>query len=587
MWVSDWCHVTMSRGRRALPVGVTLLVVSGVLSAQAPSGPPVLDHFSVPERHITGHVLGSPGELAVPSSVDWLNGKLVVIDRKASEVIVVLDANSGRILRRFGRHGAGPGEFTGAWTVLIRDRAEESFWIFDTSLRRVTHVNLRTDFQRGSFVPSGIVRLEGGQELTTPQWIASGDLVSTGLLAKGLLLRMDSTGGRPTPIGTFAFGDPRMPAAVRQQGYDLHLSVDSSLRRLILVSPLSDRLQVLDVAGRTEVSAQRPFGFDPVFRVAGKYGLDAALTKATRNGYLSVEPTSSHLFVLYSGRLEGVYQGDAGYGRHVLVFNWSGRLLTVLALDVDALDIAVSPDERTLFAVRHDPFPAILAYPLPSEVRGMRRRCSSRYKYLVGSSVESSAADFLRTAEFPKRLYDNSRIVLDSRPLALMSDGRESVRPEARPERPEWATELQGVASRAGIAIATADDMIRCTHGVYGCTPEGVVHVQFGEPLVLGDGAYLLCRITRLSGSGVSAGLRDSRLLLTLRRAPSGWLPAELRIADGEPLEKVEAAKGTIHPWEDTHQEGPARRDCSHSRSSPCSVIFRASSRERRLIVTN
>ena len=221
-------------------------------------------------------------------------------------------------------------------------------------------------------MPSGSFRLEGGQELTTPQWIASGNLVSTGLLAKGLLLRMDSTGGRPTPIGTFAFSDPRMPAAVRQQGYDLHLSVDSSLRRLILFSRLSDRLQVLDMAGRTEMTAERPFGFDPVFRVAGKYGLDAALTKATRHGYLSVEPTALHLFVLYSGRLEGDYKGDAGYGRHVLVFNWSGRLLTVLALDADALDIAVSPDERIRFAVRDSPLPAILAYPLPSVVRGAR-----------------------------------------------------------------------------------------------------------------------------------------------------------------------------------------------------------------------
>lgn len=50
----------------------------------------------------------------------------------------------------------------------------------------------------------------------------------------------------------------------------------------------------------------------------------------------------------------------------VHVFDWSGAPLAVLELDHDAVGMAVSPDERTLYTLIHDPLPAVMAYPLAS-----------------------------------------------------------------------------------------------------------------------------------------------------------------------------------------------------------------------------
>ena len=48
------------------------------------------------------------------------------------------------------------------------------------------------------------------------------------------------------------------------------------------------------------------------------------------------------------------------------VFGWDGKLVRILKLDSSALQIALSEDERTLYAVRHDPYPQVLSYPLPA-----------------------------------------------------------------------------------------------------------------------------------------------------------------------------------------------------------------------------
>jgi hypothetical protein len=47
------------------------------------------------------------------------------------------------------------------------------------------------------------------------------------------------------------------------------------------------------------------------------------------------------------------------------VFDWTGTLRQVLELDEPALSLAVEPDGRTLYTVRHEPAPAVVRYRLP------------------------------------------------------------------------------------------------------------------------------------------------------------------------------------------------------------------------------
>lgn len=326
---------------------------------------PEFNQYRIPVTRLQGRPIGDPDLLARPTAIEWLNQRILVLDRRGDQVISVIDATTGRTLRRFGEKGAGPGEFQGAWSFFLEDPASDQFWIFDTGLGRVTRVNLLTDFPAGKFVPGKIFTIVGGTLLTTPQWIARDRLISTGLFSRELLAAFDADGKVLPGVGRFEFGDPRASVLVRQQAYSLRLAREASDGRLILYSRMSDRWDILDASGRRVRTNQRPFGFDPVLYVVGERRSDAAITPDSRYGYRSIKTTATRIYALYSGRREGDFPRDAAMARYVHVYDWDGRLRGVVDLAVDALDISVDPGGEHLWALRHDPTPGLVVYAIP------------------------------------------------------------------------------------------------------------------------------------------------------------------------------------------------------------------------------
>jgi hypothetical protein len=87
-----------------------------------------------------------------------------------------------------------------------------------------------------------------------------------------------------------------------------------------------------------------------------------------RFGYVDVATTGSRIYGLFSGRRRGDFpRGQAVYARQIHVFDWAGELEAVLDLDSDVIAIAADERDRVLYAIRHDPLPAIVKYELPFE----------------------------------------------------------------------------------------------------------------------------------------------------------------------------------------------------------------------------
>lgn len=338
-------------------------------SAQQPA---VLDRYKVPVMALAGRELGSSDALSRPSSVAYLAGRLIVIDRGADLMIHVLDALSGRTLYRFGRRGGGPGEFQGPWDILT-GRTLSEFWIFDTSLRRMTSVDLDRDFPEGRFVPRRSVQLAGGTELNSLRWTSGGLLLATGFVSDGLFAVYDSLGRQLPSRGAWSFGDARSSTFVRQQAYPTKIATDAGQSRIAVATGYSDRVEFYEASGRRIGVAERPFGFEPVYVVTGK-GANQLIASPPdmRDGYVAIRVSDSRVYALFSGRRYGDFKARASFARHVHVYSWTGRLLAVLALDADVLDFAIDADERWLYAVKHDPFPGVVAYSIPATVSRMR-----------------------------------------------------------------------------------------------------------------------------------------------------------------------------------------------------------------------
>jgi hypothetical protein len=66
---------------------------------------------------------------------------------------------------------------------------------------------------------------------------------------------------------------------------------------------------------------------------------------------------------LFSGRTREDYPERANYGSMVHEFGWDGRFKAEHRLDADLIAIAWSEEDGLLYAVRHEPVPAVVVYP--------------------------------------------------------------------------------------------------------------------------------------------------------------------------------------------------------------------------------
>ncbi|MFQ5746509.1 MAG: BF3164 family lipoprotein [Gemmatimonadota bacterium] len=311
-------------------------------------------------------VLTSPQDLALPTALAVRDGRLIVIDRFGDRAVRVFATADGRELAAFGRTGDGPGEFRGARSVTFDPVDPSAFWVYDLSLARLTRYGLyrpggSTDDWRGRILP---VRLAA--TVTSPVWVSPNRLLATGFFAEGRLAVLDAEGSPAGYAGSLPPAERPVPAPVLQHAYQARVAVSPDRRHVAVASRHAGRLELYDAPrGAFLGLADVPLSFEPTYGIVQtKRGPRMASGGDLRFGYIDVAVTDTRIYALFSGRTRADYPGRANFGEVVQVFDWSGELREVLQLDADVLAIAADEGDRTLYAIRHLPVPAVLAYPL-------------------------------------------------------------------------------------------------------------------------------------------------------------------------------------------------------------------------------
>ncbi len=67
------------------------------------------------------------------------------------------------------------------------------------------------------------------------------------------------------------------------------------------------------------------------------------------------------------------FPGRANLGQYVPVYNWDGMLLDIYRIEDDTVGLAVDPDGKYLYTLRHEPAPAVVRHVLgPAPTKGAR-----------------------------------------------------------------------------------------------------------------------------------------------------------------------------------------------------------------------
>jgi hypothetical protein len=350
----------------SLFLAATGLGTLGHSSGSTPeTAPEVAVHALQGTVHHQGEHLGMPMGLAV------LDKALVAVDRFADRSVHVVDLGTGDLRASVGREGEGPGEFTGASSIDRVRGEDEQVWIFDAVTQRLTRIDLsllgsdgvRSD---GEWARE-FVSLRSNARVMNPVHTASGEVLAVGLFAEGRFGVFDREGRQTEALGELPEWSEPVPPGVLQHAFTGTIKAHPGRMRFAVGARNAGLLEIFDAVGQRLARARVPEEFGPRFTLNQT---DKRVTMASgddlRFGYVDVATTSGRIYGLFSGRTRGEYpRGQAVYAREVHVFDWSGELEAVLDLDSDVIAIAADERDGALYAVRHDPLPAIVRYELP------------------------------------------------------------------------------------------------------------------------------------------------------------------------------------------------------------------------------
>lgn len=316
---------------------------------------------------VSSRVLDGSDHLTMPGDLAVVGRYLVLINPSREATLRVYEAETGKVVRAFGREGKGPGEFQSAWTLDPVAGSPSSFWVHDLQLQRLTFVDLEKDFGADETYGSRILRLQGSGPATNPIWSGDTLLVSSGYFADpGRLAQFDQGGRLQAVVGEPPPGQPSTPVQVRQHAYQSTIKGNSTGSLIAVATRHADRLQIFRPDGTLVSEARRPANFEPVYKSVIRAGHPSMSSgDDLRFGYVDLAATDAHVYALYSGRTRRDFPGEAVYGEYVYIYDWNANLRTVLRLDAAASSIAVDESKKKLYAVQHLPAPAVVVYDLP------------------------------------------------------------------------------------------------------------------------------------------------------------------------------------------------------------------------------
>lgn len=328
------------------------------------TGPAELSHHDLPVRDLRGSLVTDDDLLGFPAAIAAVDSYLLVADAHTDPAVHLISLD-GEYLGGYGRDGEAPGEFRTPWSLVTAPDRAGAAWVYDIALRRLTLIEPARLGHVSADDPA-TVTLYSDAVITDPAWLATNELLALGHFSRGRFGRFDTEGRMLGTAGALPETEREVPPTVLQHAWQGRMARRPDGALLAVGYRHAGRLEIFSFDGELVRRAAVPFEFLPRFWVE-EYpdGPGLGTGDDLRFGYVHVAATRDRIYGLFSGRLRGPSKGLGPYGQHVHVFDWEGRLQDVWRLDSDALAIAVSVEAKALYAVRHEPAPAVVRYELP------------------------------------------------------------------------------------------------------------------------------------------------------------------------------------------------------------------------------
>jgi hypothetical protein len=343
----------LTRRRWVVPIALAALLATGIAARILPGAPgreSGMEGAQCAPSALSATVMNEAGDLAIPTRLIVDDPWIFVLDAASDSVLHQFRLEDGTLYQSLGRRGRGPGEFRGAWS-LSYDRESGDAWVYDISLARLTKIVVPRDERHPAYAGPSLQLAAGGTG-TDAVWLDSARLLVPGFFRDARLAILDGSGRRIAGIRpSFTRWSTAYPQASLAR-----VELQPGGHRAVLANRHLASIELIDLERDTTITVQSPVELP---RGSGRREIDAV-------AYVDVAVTATSIYGLFSGR-DAVTSGQrASFGDCIQVFGWDGTYRQSLRLDGDVIAIAVTEDGSALYALRHEPRPALVRFDLPA-----------------------------------------------------------------------------------------------------------------------------------------------------------------------------------------------------------------------------
>lgn len=294
---------------------------------------------------------------ALINDIEVFDTVLVVTDAFSESLLQVWDIRQRQPIARLGPKGRGPGEFLSP--LSIRKEGNNSFWIYDNSLGRLSRYSLL----RLHDGPDSIVGIS--PMLAQVAW--RGDtLIANGVFPRHLIRKYTGTGSYLRPVGEFGLSPFSYRKDLQQMLLQRTLMASDPATSVFAIAFMTvDRIYVYDRLGLRIGAGTGARRIEPVFQFSTNASRTGGLARSryTKWAYKDVVVRQDKIYALFSGRSKEEPAGAVYAANEIHIFDFKGKLLEIWRLDKDVRAIALA--DSIMYGATIDPYPDIAMFRLP------------------------------------------------------------------------------------------------------------------------------------------------------------------------------------------------------------------------------
>ena len=292
------------------------------------------------------------------SDMTLMNDSIPVVINVASDKIFQVLDHSRKKLIEVGNVGQGPDDFLLSFGLL--PSAANAFSVSDINRRRFSTVYLNPEDD--SWRVEHHFKYDSIMHIYIKP-IANNRYVATGIYDDCHLMLLDEKGTPLKGFGEWPYQDEqekKVPGTTRARVYQGKLEVSPSKDKLVFAVTSGDMLYFYRILpnGELELISKQENAYAHYDHSSGAhYG-------TALHHHLDACTTEDYVYTLYSGRSLKEHGMSCFQGNLIRVYDWEGNLVKKLQLDIDVKQMAVSMDNRKIYAIADLPDPVLVVFDL-------------------------------------------------------------------------------------------------------------------------------------------------------------------------------------------------------------------------------